>query len=74
MFKHITILVPAVAKSFNANTEHKIKKHESTTKYKKHRADKGFRELSALKELSSLLTGKCSEGPTFFIQSRWVLF
>lgn len=49
----------------------KIKKHESTTKYKKHRADNGFREFSALNKHLTRLTGKCSESPTFFIQRRW---
>ena len=40
-----------------------------TTKYKKHRADKGFREFIALNKLSARLTGKYSESPTFFIQT-----
>ncbi len=31
MFKHIAILVPAVAKSFHANARKKKIKHESTT-------------------------------------------
>lgn len=44
----------------------RIKKHEGTTKYKKHRADKGFREFSALNKLPARLTGKCSESPTVF--------
>lgn len=38
---------------------------------KKHRADKGFREFDALNKLSYRLIGKCSESPTFFIQSRY---
>lgn len=44
------------------------------TMYKKHRADKGFREFSSLSKLPSRLTGKCSESPTFFILSRYALF
>jgi len=41
---------------------------------KKHRADKGFREFSALNKLSAQLTGKYSESTTFFIQGRCVAF
>ena len=38
----------------------KIKMHESTTKYKKHRADRGFREFSALNKITARLKEKCS--------------
>ena len=44
----------------------KNKKHDAPTKYKKHRADKGFREFSALNKLPARLTGNCSECPTIF--------
>ena len=51
--------------SFQPDKKEKIK-HESTTKYKKHRAYKGFREFSTLNKLPARLTGKCSESPTIF--------
>lgn len=46
--------------------EENNKTHERTTKYKKHRADKGFRECNTLNKLPARLTGKCSESPTIF--------
>jgi len=44
-------------------------KHAGTTKYKKHRADRGFREFRVLNEHPALMTRKFSESPTFFIQT-----
>jgi hypothetical protein len=49
-------------------TEEKEKKR-GTTKYKKHRADRGFREFSALNKLSARQTSNCSECPTVFTQT-----
>ena len=37
--------------------------------YKRHRADKGFIEFRVHKILSTHLREKCSESPTFFIQT-----
>jgi hypothetical protein len=37
------------------------------TKYKKHRADKGFREFSAFNKHSACLTVKCFEMPYDFL-------
>lgn len=44
----------------------KNEKHKPLTKYKKHRADKGFIEFSALNKLHARLTEKYSESPTIF--------
>lgn len=48
----------------------KNEKHKPLTKYKKHRADKGYIEFSALKKTSTRLAGKCSESPTIFYTNR----
>jgi hypothetical protein len=42
-------------------------KSQWLTKYKKHRADKGFREFSAFNKHSACLTVKCFEMPYDFL-------
>ena len=53
MFKHIAILVPAVAKSFHANAVNEKKtKYENTTMYIKNRRDSTkFKVLSSYQTL-----------------------
>jgi len=52
-----TIQSLSISVSYRTHRRKKIK-HESTTKYKKHRAVMGSREFSALNRLPARVTGK----------------
>jgi len=71
-FKHIAILVPAVAKSIHTNADgQKIKKYDRTTMCINHWADSANFKGVTFNKLCSGLTGKCFEMPNASYTNRW---
>jgi len=66
LFKHIAILVPAVAKSFHANAETRLKKkYDRTTMAIRNAGFSADIKVITLNKLSAKLKGKCLEIPHY---------
>ena len=66
LFKHIAILVPAVAKSFHANADgRKNKKYDRTTMAIRNAGESADMKVITLNKLTAKRTVKCLEIPHY---------
>lgn len=66
LFKHIAILVPAIAKSFHANADgRKNKKYDRTTMAIRNAGEIADIKVITFNKLSAKLKGKCLETPHY---------
>jgi hypothetical protein len=66
LFKHIAILVPAVAKSFHANADRRLKKkYDRTTMAIRNAGESAHMKVITLNKLTAKRKVKCLENPHY---------